>query len=147
LVAPISLRERWGKRRADWVTDGRRQLATNEERTRFGVATTYGGICAGCGRTLGAEEAVYIESIMLTLKPLTAVGAGWSRKAVVRSAALGRECASPAFLDRTAQEEAERCAGCGRPVHYDGERAGRVRVVCSRRCSSRASKIVRGAAP
>jgi len=119
------------------MSDGRRHLTTDEERARFAVATTQGGICVGCGRELGADDAVYVEPVAVDLKPLTAPGAGWDRKTVYRDAPLGWECASPAFLARMAGRESERCAGCDRPVYYAKERAQRLRTTCSKRCRNR----------
>jgi hypothetical protein len=120
------------------MSDDPRRLTTDEARERFHAAVVRGGLCAGCGRGLGTDDAVYIEPIAIALKPLTAPGAGWSRETVRRDAPLGWECTSPAFLARVAGREPERCAGCGRPVYYAKERAARHRATCSRRCVPRA---------
>lgn len=125
------------------MSDGRRRLTTDEERARFAVATMQGGICVGCGRELGADDTVYVEQVAVDLKPLTAPGAGWSRKTVYRDAPLGRECASPAFLARMAGRESERCVGCDRPMYYAKERAHRFRATCSKRCNTRVTMAER----
>jgi hypothetical protein len=117
-----------------------RRLTTDEERARFAVARDRGGICVACGRTLSDDEPVYIESVQIERKPSTAPGVRWSDRAAPRDAVLGAECASPWFLARTASEEAERCEGCGRPVYYAVQRAGRQRASCSRLCHGRARR-------
>jgi hypothetical protein len=57
-------------------------------------------------------------------------------------APLGRECASPAFLERTEGHEPERCAGCWWSVYY-GYSTGTVRrrrALCSTRCVNRVAR-------
>jgi DNA-directed RNA polymerase subunit N (RpoN/RPB10) len=125
------------------VSDDPRHLTTDEQRERFAEATTRGGICGGCGRVLADGDAVYVEKIEIDLKPLTGAGAGWFRKTVYRDAPLGVECVSPVFLARTAEWEPERCVGCGRPVYYATERAGRHRASCSKYCSYRGAQRAR----
>ena len=127
------------------MRDAPRRLTTDEERERFATATSRGGFCAACGRVLADDEAIYIEKIGIDLKPLTGPGADWFRKTVYRDAPLGAECASPAFLARTAGREPERCEGCDRPVYYAKKRAGRLRAMCSKRCQSRANEATRSA--
>jgi hypothetical protein len=61
-------------------------------------------------------------------------------------APVGRECASPETLARTAGREPERCAGCGRGVLYRETRGDRRRAFCSRDCRNRAAATARRAA-
>ena len=124
------------------MSDGLRRLTTDAERERFAVAKYRGGLCAACGRALADDEPVYIGRVALERK-LLARGMRWARRPAYRDAPLGRECASPAFVARTAGREPDPCEHCGRPVYYELERAGRQRTVCSRRCHSRADKADR----
>ena len=125
------------------MSDDVRRLTTDAERERFAVARQRGGLCAACGRVLADDEPVYIGQIVLERKPLATPGAWRPQRSAYRDAPLGRECASPAFVARTAGREPEPCEHCGRPVYYEIERAGRRRTVCSRRCHSRANKAAR----
>jgi hypothetical protein len=119
------------------VSTGELRLTTDEQREQLYVAQQVGGLCAACGRTLNTGEAVYIESVRLELKPLTAPGAQWSRTAVRRDAPLGRECASAEFLARTESLSVELCGWCERPVYHEIHRMGRTLVSCSKRCAFR----------
>ena len=127
------------------MNDGPRRLTTDEQRARFYAARDRGGLCAACGRALDDGEPVYIERVLLDRKPLAAAGAGWRRGTVRRDAPLGAECASSAFLARTRGREPERCAGCGRPVHYAVAREGRYRATCSHRCGTLVKNAERSA--
>lgn len=118
------------------MSDDVRRLTTDEQRQWLALAKERGGICAACGRTLDDGEPVFIERLEVELKPLTAPGAVWARKTVNRDAVLGKECASPKFVARTSRLPSEPCEGCGRPVFYAVERAGRSHTFCSRRCAS-----------
>ena len=120
-----------------------RRVATAEQRERFNAARTAGGLCAACGRSLGDDEPVYIEQMMVDLNSLAAPGGRWSRNVVRRDAPLGRECASPAFVARTAGRTPEACAGCGRPMYYAKDRTARRRAICSRDCRNRADAAAR----
>ena len=111
------------------------RLTTDAQRERFNAARTHGGLCAACGKTLGEGEPVYIEPVAFERKPLAAPGARWSARPVYRDAPLGAECVSPKFLARARGQEPERCEGCGRPVYYAKQRAGRLRAACSMRCA------------
>jgi hypothetical protein len=109
------------------VSDAVHRLTTEEQRERFHVARRGGGLCAACGRTLGAVETVYVERF--------AVGTAYSY------APVGVECASAGLLERVQGQEPERCAGCGRGIHYWRVDRLRRRVSCSKRCSRRAAEI------
>jgi hypothetical protein len=116
------------------------RLTTDEARERFAAAGDRGGLCAVCGRTLGAEEPVYIAQVLVQRKPLPAAGTGWSTHPVLRDAPLGRECVAPALLARLERQEPDPCVRCGRPVYYEIDRAGRQQAMCSKRCE----KVRRG---
>ena len=118
------------------MTDAVRRLTTDAGRERFAAAVRSGGLCAACGRTLANGEPVYIGRVVLERKPLATPEAWRSRRPAYRDAPLGRECASPGFVARTA--EPEPCEYCGRPVYYERERAGRQRTACSTLCRNRA---------
>ena len=76
-----------------------RRVLTEEARTRLFAARHAGGLCAGCGRALAADEPVWWARFALR-------GAyGWIS---YQSGPVGRECASPAFLQETAGQEPER---------------------------------------
>ncbi len=123
---------------------GIRHLTTDEQRERFAAARDRGGLCAACGRTLGSDEAVYIERVVLERKSLAGDGAGWKRPMTLRDAPLGEECVSRGFLALARERPPERCEGCERPVYYAAERAGRRWVVCSKRCLGRARGVRAG---
>src|SRR4051794_16628094 len=118
----------------------RLHLKTDAERERLYAARERGGVCAGCGRALEDGEPVYIESIALDLKPLTAPGTRRVRSTVSRDAPLGAECASPGLLARMADATPDPCMGCGRPIFYALDRAGRQQAMCSKRCAFRAKR-------
>jgi hypothetical protein len=107
------------------VSDDRLRIETEEQRERVHAARHDAGICAACGRRLRAGETVYRE-----------------RFAVAGSSLLGpvgRECASPELLARTEGTEPERCAACGRGVHYRPSNRRREQAICSRLCARRAA--------
>jgi hypothetical protein len=111
------------------TNDDPRRLATEEQRERFHLARRRGGLCAACGRSLEDDEAVYVERF--TLRPETGRQT-WSYGPV------GAECASPERVREAEQAEPERCAGCGRAMHYRLTSARRQTAICSRRCRGRA---------
>jgi len=59
----------------------RLRIETDEARERFATASVHGGQCAVCGRTLGADEPVYIAQVLVQRKPLPAAGLDPSRYA------------------------------------------------------------------
>lgn len=102
------------------MSESRLRIETEEERERLHAARYQAGICAACGRWLGADATVYME-----------------RFAVVRSylsAPVGEECASPELLAWTAGAAPERCVGCGRGIHYRMNLSTRHQALCSKRC-------------
>jgi hypothetical protein len=109
-----------------------RHIVTDEQQQRLHDARRTGDLCAGCGRDLTVDEPVWQEGF-------TRPGMG----AAMYLAPVGVECVSPSFLALTRDVEPERCAGCGRGVHYlpDAPQPGRARIraVCSRRCGTRAT--------
>jgi hypothetical protein len=117
------------------VSDERLRVVTEEQRERFHTARNQGGMCAACGRTLQAAEAVYHEQFFLGVKRLP------KRNVTVYASAsygpVGAECASPELLQQTDGVESEQCAGCGRPVYYRSTRSARGQALCSRRCGRR----------
>jgi len=122
------------------MSDGPRRLTTDEQRRWLYASRQRGGLCAACGRALADDEPVYIEPVAVDRKPLAAPGAWWQQATALREAPLGRECASPGFLAVARERPPERCDGCGRPMYYATERAGRHRAVCSKRCLDRARR-------
>jgi hypothetical protein len=64
---------------------------------------------------------------------------------VMYQAPVGLECVSPDFLALTREVEPERCAGCGRGVHYSPDLhqrgRGRKQALCSRRCGGRVTVV------
>jgi hypothetical protein len=118
-----------------------------EELRRFNAARDQGGLCAACGRALGADEPVYIDQMLLDRNAFAASGARWGVRLAPRDAPLGVECVSPELLVRLEGREAERCVGCGRAMHYAKERAHRQRAVCSQACRNRADRAVRRGLP
>jgi hypothetical protein len=119
------------------MSDDLRRVSTLEERDRFNAARSRGGLCAACGRTLGEDETVYIEQMLLDRTGFGPPGVQWSQTIAYRDAPLGAECASPGLVARMREREPEQCGGCGRPMYYAQERAGRQQAVCSKRCHGR----------
>ena len=114
----------------------RLRVVTEEDRARLYAAKRTGGTCAACGRPLDAGEDVYHERFRLGPRML---GAGAVRAyAAVAQGPVGRECASPELLARTAGTEPERCVWCGHGVYYGLERSTRRQAACSNRCRVRA---------
>ena len=120
------------------MSDDLHRVGTPEERDRFNAARALGGICAACGRALGDDEPVYIESVLLDRAAFGGPGVQWERDTVPRDAPLGAECASPALVARKTGRGPERCQYCDRPVFYAKNRPGRQRASCSVRCKTRA---------
>jgi predicted RNA-binding Zn-ribbon protein involved in translation (DUF1610 family) len=87
------------------VSEGGLHIVTEEQRERAHEARRRAEICASCGRALGTDETVYIERFAVD----------WSNSMM---APVGSECASPEFLAQIAGTEPERCASCGRGMHY-----------------------------
>jgi hypothetical protein len=106
-----------------------RHLTTEEERERFHLARRGGGMCAACGRALEDGEAVYVEPF--TIGPVDAGTRAYGP--------VGVECAAPMQVRYAGTVEAERCAGCERPMFYRVTETRRRRALCPRRCTSRAS--------
>jgi hypothetical protein len=119
------------------------RVTTTEERERFNRAREDGGLCAACGKTLGDDEPVYIDQVLLDRNAFAASGARWGQALVPRDAPLGAECVSPKLLARLDGRESERCEGCGRPVYYAKERAQRRRAACSQACRNHAERAAR----
>jgi len=111
------------------VSDDVRRLTTDEQRERFQAARRRGGLCAACGRTLGDDEVVYIESFT--------IGGTYA------SGPVGIECASAELLRDAKDREPEQCAGCGRGMHYRLADSRRRRALCSRNCANRAEAAKR----
>ena len=105
------------------MSDEGLSIETEEQRERRHAARRQGGMCAACGRALGAGDAVYIERFRI-------VG-------TFGYAPVGQECATSELLMRTAGVELERCVGCGRGVYYGTPGAARTRPLCSQRCAYR----------
>ena len=108
------------------MSESRLRIETEDERERLHAARRDAEMCAACGRRLGADETIYLE-----------------RFAVVRSylfAPVGEECASHELLAWTAGAEPERCAGCGRGIHYRMNLSTRHRALCSKRCRVRTDR-------
>jgi hypothetical protein len=129
------------------MSDDPRRLTTDEQRERAQIARRRGGLCAWCGRTLAEDEAVYVERVKVNWKPYTGASTRRSRGTVHWDLPVGAECASPGFLRRVAAREPERCAACGRPMHYAVIRATRRRATCSGLCSVRGAFAGQKAAP
>jgi hypothetical protein len=129
------------------MSDDPRRLTTEEERERVRAARRRGSLCARCGKMLAADEPVYVERVAVILKPFTAASTRSSQRTVHWDMPVGVECAAPEFVRRTEGRAPERCAGCGRPVYYTVQRAGRRRAVCSQVCRSRADNARRAAKP
>jgi hypothetical protein len=111
------------------VSDEVRRLTTDEQRERFHRARRTGGLCAACGRSLGDDETVFVEPLLI----------GPADGPATRSyGAVGIECASSELRYDVQGREPERCAGCGRGVYYRVASARRQWVSCSRRCANRA---------
>ena len=129
------------------MSDDRRRLTTDEERTRFATAKQRGGLCAACGRVLAEGEPVYIEPVAIDRKPLKADGAEWRKVTTDRDAPLGEECASRTFVAAARGRPPQGCAGCGRPVYYAKLRAWRQRALCSHRCSNQVNRAAQAGRP
>jgi hypothetical protein len=107
------------------MSDDRLRIATEEDRERLYAARRNGGMCAACGRALDAGETAYLE---------------WFAVAGRRVyGPVGKECASPEMLARSAETEPERCTTCGRGVYYRPSTRRRTQAACSRRCAARAT--------
>jgi hypothetical protein len=118
------------------VSNEQLRLTTEEERERLHAARRQGGLCAACGRELGAGETVYRERIAIVID--RSVGVGMSHYSTVAQAPVGVECASPELLRHVEGTEPERCAGCGRGVYYRSRSSTRRQAICSKLCNSRA---------
>ena len=123
------------------VSEERLRVVTEEQRERLRAARRTGGMCAACGKTLGDDEVAYLERFLLGARVLS--GSHVVTYASDAYAPVGAECASAAFLEQTAGTEPERCAGCGRGVHYRAVRPTRRQALCSKRCVARAATIRR----
>ena len=108
------------------MTDDARRPLTEEERARLHAVRAQGGICALCGRTLAADEPVWVVRV-------DAYGDG---RAYWR-APVGRECAPPGLLSETEGLVPERCAGCGLAMYYLASYPRRRMALCSKRCDYR----------
>jgi hypothetical protein len=117
--------------------EGYRRVVTEEQRDRMYAARRQGGMCAWCGKALGADETLYIERFLIGNRRL--YGSDTVVHATDAYAPVGAECASPELLERTAGTEPERCAMCGRGVYYRLSRATRHQAACSKRCATRAA--------
>jgi hypothetical protein len=111
------------------MSDEAGRVTTEEQRDRFHRARREGSLCAACGRVLADDEPVYVE--------LFAFGTEGGR-ATRAYGPVGVECASAELRYDAQRCEPERCAGCGRPMHYREANVRRRRAVCSRRCAGRA---------
>jgi len=112
------------------VSDDARRVLTEEEQALARIAKAYGLTCGSCGKPLAEGETVWIQRL--------GVGPTYSGRGVTswRAPVCGA-CAAPAFRAETEGAEPERCAGCGRGVHYGaGARRSRL-ALCSRTCGSR----------
>lgn len=125
------------------MSDQPHRITTEAERERFNAARDVGGLCAACGRTLGDDEPVYIDQMLLDRNAFAASGVRWGQALVRRDAPLGAECASPELLAHLERRTPERCAGCGRAMYYAKVRAQRRRAVCSYACRTRADRAAR----
>ncbi len=110
------------------------EVTTEEQRERLHTARNQGGQCAACGRVLRDEETVYVERFLVE-----------ARRPSYADAPVGIECASTELLEETARREPERCAGCGRSVHYRAGRKDRRQALCSKPCAGRATAARRSA--
>ena len=112
------------------MSDDARRVLTEEERALARIAKAYGLTCGSCGKPLAEGETVWIER-------LGVAPASSGRGAIYWRAPVCGACASPALRVETEGVEPERCAGCGRGVHY-GSQARRSRLaLCSRTCGSK----------
>ena len=101
-------------------------VTTEEQRERLYTARREGSLCAACGRTLSADETVYIERFAVVGVHAASV-----------HAPVGVECISPELLQETERKQPERCAGCGRGVYYRTTYSARHRALCARPCANR----------
>ena len=123
------------------MDEGGRRIQSDERREQLYRAKRSGAVCAGCGRTFGPEEAIYMERLLLGARRLR--GSHVVTYASDAYAPVGSECASSDLLERTAGTVPERCAGCGRGVYYHPRRPPRRRALCSKRCTARAATAQR----
>ena len=127
------------------MADEQLRVTTEAQRERLHMARRDGDWCSACGRALSPNETVYWERFVLAIGRSTAFGrSGYSATV---EAPVGAECISLELLQQTINEEPERCAACGRGVHYRVSRSTRHRALCSRRCASRADRIRRSVRP
>lgn len=110
------------------MTDEARRLLTEEERVRIQAARVRGGVCAICGRELGADEPVWIQRLALRAE---------HGRAMTWWVPAGVECAAPAFRRATIEKQPEPCGTCGRGIYYEVETRPRRVALCSRACSRR----------
>ena len=110
------------------MTDDARRPRTEEERARIHAARRDGDMCAGCGRVLVEGEPVWWVPFVLR---------GVYGRASSRRAPVGRECASPEFVEGAEAEGVEHCLNCGRGIYYGSTGHPRDLVLCSKRCRSR----------
>ena len=125
------------------MNDDTPRVTTDEERDWLLRSRRYGEVCGACRRTLDANETVYWERFVVNIEPTT--GGRTSSYRTTLEAPVGRECASPGFLQETAGRRPGRCAECGRGVHYRVARSIRHRVACSWTCRDRAGATERAA--
>ena len=110
------------------MTDDARRPMTEEGLARIQAARRDGRSCALCGRGLAEGETVWMERVVVALS-------GWRLRSY--RAPVGAGCASPELVRATEGAAPERCAGCGRGVHYRSGAHSRRVALCSKRCSSR----------
>ena len=122
---------RW--RRTDEMSDHPRHLTTEDQRERFHLARTAGGMCAACGRALEDGEAVYVEPFTI----------GTETAGTRAYGSVGAECAAPEQVRYADSAEPERCAGCEGAMYYrvaaarggDGDVLASVRAARANRIS------------
>ena len=107
------------------MADDARGLPTEEERVRMHMAARTGGICAGCGRALVADEPVWRVSRVAWVHR-----GGRSMSWVIPVAV---ECVPAEVRGENGGQEPERCGSCGRPV-YQRPSAQGVQPFCCTRC-------------
>ena len=112
------------------MSDDARRVLSEEERARAQAARQRGETCGACGRALGDGEPVWMERVE--------VGPAYRGcGAIYWSTPVCGACASPAFRAATEGTAPERCAVCGRGVHYRSGAHSRRLALCSKRCSNR----------
>ena len=110
------------------MTDDAQRPLTKEERARMHIAARAGGICAGCGRALVADEPVWRVR-----------RAAWTRARgapVSWIVPLAAECVPPEVGRENAAWEPAPCGGCGRPVYERASGASGPQPFCCTRCRS-----------